>query len=170
MWWLRLHLSNWQILITFNVWTCVWIHSIEGDASKLKIEPQKIKQPDLDVLKYIRVGKYPEVEVGKWVYAVREGQYCKGRQYIQIQIYVAHGVTWDNWYTTLRGQWKKKVENCLQICNLIYAEPLWFGWLVRSTWQMDLTNDFCKVHKRRSGVSLGINPKRCADGRKWSKH
>ena len=35
---------------------------------------------------------------------------------------------------------------------------------------MELTYDLCKVHKRRSGISLGINPKRCADGKKWSEH
>ena len=50
------------------------IHRIELDAKKVKIAPWKIKQPNLEVIKYIKGGKYPEAEVGKYVYAVREGQ------------------------------------------------------------------------------------------------
>ena len=47
------------------------IHGIEGDNNKVKILPCKINQPDLDVLKYIKGGKYHEAEVGKYVYATR---------------------------------------------------------------------------------------------------
>ena len=50
------------------------------------------KQPNLGVLKYIKGGKYSDAEVGKYVYAVREGQYIEGRQYFRM----------DDWYTTLR--------------------------------------------------------------------
>ena len=49
------------------------IHVIEENANKVKIAPQKIKQPSLEVLKYINGVKYPEAEVGKHAYAVIEG-------------------------------------------------------------------------------------------------
>ena len=49
------------------------IHGIEVDANKVKLAPWKTKQPNLEVLKYIKDGKYPESEVGKYVYAIREG-------------------------------------------------------------------------------------------------
>ena len=48
------------------------IHDIEGDVNKIKIAPWKIKQPNLEVLKYIKGEKYPKEEVGKYVYAVGE--------------------------------------------------------------------------------------------------
>ena len=51
------------------------IHGIEGDSNNVKISPCKIKQPNLDVLKYIKGDKYPEGEVGKYIYDVREGQF-----------------------------------------------------------------------------------------------
>ena len=35
---------------------------------------------------------------------------------------------------------------------------------------MELTYDLCKVHKRRSGISLGMNYKGCADNSEWSEH
>ena len=44
------------------------IHGIEGDDNKFKITPCKIKQPNLEVINYIKGGKYPEAEVGKYVY------------------------------------------------------------------------------------------------------
>ena len=47
------------------------IHGIEGDSNKVKTEPWKSKQPNLEVLKYIKGGKYPEIEVEKYVYAVK---------------------------------------------------------------------------------------------------
>ena len=40
----------------FNVLMKV-IYVIEGDSSKVKISPQKINQPNPEVLKYIKVGK-----------------------------------------------------------------------------------------------------------------
>ena len=48
------------------------IHEIEGDANKVKIALWKRKQPNLEVLKYIKGEKYPKEEVGKYVYAVGE--------------------------------------------------------------------------------------------------
>ena len=30
-----------------------------------------MKQPNLDILKYIKRGKYPDVEVVKYIYAIR---------------------------------------------------------------------------------------------------
>ena len=48
------------------------INYIEGGANKVKIVLLKIKQPSLDVMTYIKGGKYPEEEVGKYVYSVRE--------------------------------------------------------------------------------------------------
>ena len=50
------------------------MHGIEGDANKVKIAPWKSKQPNLEVMRYIKVRKYPEVEVGQYVHAVREGK------------------------------------------------------------------------------------------------
>ena len=47
------------------------IHETEGDAKKVKIAPWKMKQPNLDILKYIKRGKYPDVEVVKYIYAIR---------------------------------------------------------------------------------------------------
>ena len=84
------------------------IYGISGDANKVKIAPWKSKQPNLEVLKYINGGKYPKAEVGKYVYAVREVQSREVRQYARIQLSVAHEVTWEDWYTTLRGIWMKK--------------------------------------------------------------
>ena len=49
------------------------IHGIEGDKNKIVITLWKSKQHNLEVIKYIKGGKYPEVEVGKYVYDVREG-------------------------------------------------------------------------------------------------
>ena len=46
------------------------IHGSEGYASKVKTAPWRSKQPNMYVLKYIKGGKYPEAEVGKYVYAV----------------------------------------------------------------------------------------------------
>ena len=50
------------------------INGNEGGANKVKIYPQKSKKPNLEVLKYTKTGKYPAAEVGKYVYAVRDGQ------------------------------------------------------------------------------------------------
>ena len=60
-------------------------------------------------MKYINGGKYPEKQVGKYVYAVKEGKYCKGRQYVHIQLSVDHNVIKDYCYTTLQGRWMNKV-------------------------------------------------------------
>ena len=48
------------------------IHDIEGYYEKVKIARWKSKQFNLEVLKYIKGGKYPEVEVSKYIYAVIE--------------------------------------------------------------------------------------------------
>ena len=48
------------------------IHLIGGYANKVQIE------------KYSKGRKYPEVEVGKYVYAIREGKYREGRKYVRI--------------------------------------------------------------------------------------
>ena len=50
------------------------IHDIRVNANKFKIAPWKRKKPKLEVLKYIKGYKYPEVEVDKYLYTVREGQ------------------------------------------------------------------------------------------------
>ena len=121
-------------------------------------------------MKYIKDGEYPNAEVGKYIYAVRQKQSREGRQYVRIQISVAHDVTRENWYKTPRGRCMKKEQKQLKLYNLNCVEPLLFGWLDQSTWQMDLTNDTCEVHKRRNGISLGMNPKWFADGRKCSEH
>ena len=47
------------------------IHVIEVDSNNVRMAPWKSKRPNLDVLKYIRGGKYPEAKVGKVVYSVR---------------------------------------------------------------------------------------------------
>ena len=146
------------------------IHGIEGDAYKVKIAPRKSKQPNLEVLKYIKGGKYPEAEVGKYLYAFREGQSRKGKKYVRIKLSVAHDKTWDDWYTTIRGHWMNKGEKHLKICDSDCVESLYFGWLGSSTWQMTFTDDICEVHKRRIRISLGMNSKQCADGSKWSEH
>ena len=41
------------------------IHCIEGDANNFEMAPCKSKQPNLEVLNYIKGGKYPEAEFGK---------------------------------------------------------------------------------------------------------
>ena len=43
------------------------IRGIECDANKVKREPWKSKQPNLEVLKYIKGGRYPKTEVGKYI-------------------------------------------------------------------------------------------------------
>ena len=48
------------------------LHDIGGDANKVKIDLRKSKQSDLEVMKYIKDGKYPETKIGIYVYAVRE--------------------------------------------------------------------------------------------------
>ena len=116
-------------------------------------------------MKYIKDGKYPEAEVGKYVCAVREVKSIEGRKYFRIQLSVAHDLTWNKWYTTLRGLWMKKGKKHLKLCNSYCVDPIWFGKLGRSTWQMVLTNDLCEDHKRHSGISLGMSYKKCADGR-----
>ena len=68
----------------------------------------KNKQPNLEVLKYIKGWKYSKEEFGKYLYAVREVKSREGRQYVNIQLSVAHGVTWYDWYTTSRELWTKK--------------------------------------------------------------
>ena len=146
------------------------IYVIGGDKNNIKIAPCKINQHNLDVLEYIKGEKYPEVEVGKYVYAVREVQSQESRQYVRIKLLVDHDVTWDDWYTTLQCLCMKKGENYLKLCNYDFAEPLWFMWLDQITWQMALTNDSCEVHKRCSGIYLGMNYKRCADGSECSEH
>ena len=60
------------------------IHGIGRYSNKVKIAPRKRKQTNLEVMTYIKDGKYPKAEVGKCVYAVREGQYRELRQYIRI--------------------------------------------------------------------------------------
>ena len=60
----------------------------------------------------------------------------------------------------------KKGEKHLKLCNLDCVDPVWFGWLGWSTWKIALTNDLCEVHKRSSGISLGMNYKQCAYGSK----
>ena len=64
----------------------------------------------------------------------------------------------------------KKRKKHLKLCDSDRVAPLWFGWLDWSTWKMALTNDLYEVHKRRSGISLGMNSKRCTDGSEWSDH
>ena len=61
------------------------IHGIEGDAYKVKIAPRKSKQHNLEVLKYIKGGKYPEAEVGKYLYAFREGQSIEGKNMLGLK-------------------------------------------------------------------------------------
>ena len=72
------------------------IHGIEGYSNKDSIAPCKIKQPNLEVLKYIKGGKYPKSEVGENVYAVREGNFREGIQYVGIKFSVYHEMTWDD--------------------------------------------------------------------------
>ena len=146
------------------------IHIIEGDANQVKISPWKIKQPNLEVMKYIKGGKYPDAEVVKYVYAVREIQSLEVIQYVRIQLSVSHDVTWGDWYITLRSRWMKKEEKHLKLFNLECVDPLRFRWLVQSTWQMALTDDLCELHKRHSRISLGMNSKCCSDDRKRSDH
>ena len=43
----------------------------------------------------IKSGKYPEAEVGNYVYAIIEGQSIEGRKYVRIELSVAYDVTWD---------------------------------------------------------------------------
>ena len=81
----------------------------------------KKKKPNLEVLKYTKGGKHPEAEVGKYVYAVREEQSRESTQYVRIKLSVAHDVTWDDCYTTLRGRCIKKGEKHLKICNLYFC-------------------------------------------------
>ena len=69
------------------------IYVIEGYANNIISAPWKSKKTNLGVLNYIRGGKYPEAEVGKYVYAVREGQYIEGIHFVRIQLLVAHDVT-----------------------------------------------------------------------------
>ena len=82
------------------------------------------EKPNLEVAKYIKGGKYPEAEVGKYVYEVREGKSREGRKYVRIQLSVAHDVTWDDWYTTLIRSWMKKGEKQLKLFNLDCVGPL----------------------------------------------
>ena len=77
---------------------------------------------------------------------------------------------WDDWCTTLRDLRMKKGEKQLKFCNSDYVDPLWFVWLGQITWQMVLTDDLCEVYKRRSGTTLGMNYKQCADGSEWSEY
>ena len=79
------------------------IHGIKGHANRVKIDPWKSKQTNLEVLKYIKGGTYPKSEVGKYIFDVRQGKSIEGRQYFSIQIYIANDLKWDNWYTTLIG-------------------------------------------------------------------
>ena len=41
------------------------IHGIEVNSNKVKISPWKIKQDNLDIIKYIKGGKFSEAELGK---------------------------------------------------------------------------------------------------------
>ena len=100
------------------------IHGIEVDSNKVKIAPCKIKQPNLEDMRYIKGSKCPETEVGKYIYAIREGKFRDGRQYVRIQLSVAHGLTWGNWYTTLRYRWMNKGGKNLKLCNLKCVDPL----------------------------------------------
>ena len=110
------------------------IHSIEGDYKKVIIAPWKSKQPNMEVLKYIKGGTCSETEVGKYRYTVIEGKNREGRPYVRIQLSIADDVTWDDWYSTLRGSWRKKGEKQLRICSSDFVDPLWFGWIRRNTW------------------------------------
>ena len=105
------------------------IHGIKGDVNKVKIVPWKIKQPNIDFLKYIKGGKYPEVEVGKYIYVVRKGQSIEGRQYVRNQLLIAHDVTWNYWYITLLGQWMKRGEKIIKLCNSECIDPICFWWI-----------------------------------------
>ena len=60
------------------------INGIEIDVNKVTISPLKIKQPNLEVLKYIKDVKYLEVKFSKYIYVVREGKSIKGREYVRI--------------------------------------------------------------------------------------
>ena len=50
------------------------IHGITGNANKSKISPCKRKKPNVEVLDYIKGGKYPEAEFSKYIYAIKEVQ------------------------------------------------------------------------------------------------
>ena len=84
------------------------IHVIEVYANKVKIAQWKRKKTNLEVMKYTKDRKYPEAEVGKYVFAVREGQSREGRNYVRIQLSISHDVTWNDWYTILRGRRRNK--------------------------------------------------------------
>ena len=84
------------------------MHSIEGDSKKFKITPWKSRQPTLEFMNYIKGGKKPVAEVGKYVYDVREGKSRESRQYVRIQLSVDYNGTWEYWYTAIRGRWTKK--------------------------------------------------------------
>ena len=77
-------------------------------------------------------------------------------------------MSWYDWYTKLRRRWEKKGEKQLKLCNPYCVDPLCFVWIGCSTCQMLLTDDLCEVHKRRSGISLVMNSKMCADDIEWS--
>ena len=65
----------------------------------------------------IKSGKYPEAEVGNYVYAIIEGQSIEGRKYVRIELSVAYDVTWDYYYTTIRDRWMNKGEKHPKVCN-----------------------------------------------------
>ena len=52
-------------------------------------------------MKYIKVGKHPETELGKYVYDVIKGKYREGRKYVRFQLSVYHNVTREEWYKNL---------------------------------------------------------------------
>ena len=60
-----------------------------------------------------------------------------------------------------------KLEKRLKLLNSDCVEHIWFGWRRQITCLMALTDELCEVHKRHSGIYLGMNSKQCEDGRNF---
>ena len=54
-------------------------------------------------------------------------------------------------------------------CKSDCVDPIWFGWLPKSTWQMDMMDQLKIVHQIQRGLALGMQSKRVADGSSWDE-
>ena len=82
------------------------IHIIEGDRTKIKLDPCKSKQPNLETVLVIKGVEYPEVQVGKYVHSFQEGETTQeGKQYACIQFSITPDIAWEDMWTTLQGRW-----------------------------------------------------------------
>ena len=130
----------------------------------------KKQRTNIATFSVIKGGKYPESQVAKYVHYFQDGKMERaGKRYARIQFSITSDVVWNNMWNNLRVRWMRKGKINLKPCNSYCVDPIWLGFIPRSTYQMTMMNDIKKVHHMQSGLALVIKSKRVAKSSSWDE-